>query len=556
MEHVLQTTSKDKILRYEDRGWWSNETLISILKANLKEKPDQEALIDPSNRSNMVGGEVQRLSFREIDRLSDKLAHILYGFGLRQGDKAVVQMPNVVEIVVAYFAASKLGLVLSPVAMQYGRFELAHIDEILLPNAYIAFEQFSGESYGRANSECFRKNCHRVILDGEGWSAEEIEDWSSFQSYLRTLKIDANDIFTICWTSGTTGRSKGVPRSYNHWLSSTLASEDAIRLSKEAIMLNPFPFINMAAIGGFLFYWLKLGAKMILHHPFDSEILLSQIQEERVQYTVFPPAVLTQLLHLKDHINGKYDLSQLSIVGSGSAPLAPSMISGFKSEFGIEVVNIFGSNEGMSLLSDPFDVPDSEERASFFPRFGRNEFNWNNRISRQISTKLVDMDSGEEIVEPGSVGECLIKGPTVFDGYYNSPQDNEEAFSPDGYFRSGDLFEIVGQKNQYYRFVGRRKSLIIRGGINISPEELDEVLSRHPSISEGAVASYPDHILGEKICAFVVLHEGKTLSLHQLTAFLRNLGVAKFKWPERLDLIEALPRNVMNKIDRKKLQQG
>ena len=105
-------------------------------------------------------------------------------------------------------------------------------------------------------------------------------------------------------------------------------------------MLNPFPFINMAAIGGFLFYWLKLGAKMILHHPFDSEILLLQIQEEQVQYTVFPPAVLTQLLHAKDHINSNFDLSHLTIVGSGSAPLSPAMIAGFKSEFGIEVVNI------------------------------------------------------------------------------------------------------------------------------------------------------------------------------------------------------------------------
>ena len=551
----MQTTSKDKILRYEDRGWWSNETLISILKANLKEKPDQEALIDPSNRSNMVGGEVQRLSFREIDRLSDKLAHILYDLGLRQGDKAVVQMPNVVEIVLTYFAAGKLGLVLSPVAMQYRRFELTYIDETLLPKAYIAFEDFSSDNYGRANSECFRKECQSIILDGGDWSSQEVDNWSSFQFYLRTRKIDANDIFTICWTSGTTGRSKGVPRSYNHWLSSTLASEDAIRLSKEAIMLNPFPFINMAAIGGFLFYWLKLGAKMILHHPFDSEILLSQIQEERVQYTVFPPAVLTQLLHLKDHINGKYDLSQLSIVGSGSAPLAPSMISGFKSEFGIEVVNIFGSNEGMSLLSDPFDVPEPEDRASFFPRFGRSEFKWDNRVARQISTKLVDIDSGQEIVHQGQIGECLLKGPTVFDGYYNSPEDNKEAFASDGYFRSGDLFEIVGQENQYYRFVGRRKSLIIRGGVNISPEELDEILSRHPSIMEGAVASYPDPVLGERICAFVVLHEGHTFSIDQLREFLGTLGVAKYKWPERLETISALPRNVMNKIDRQELQK-
>ena len=311
----------------------------------------------------------------------------------------------------------------------------------------------------------------------------------------------------------------------------------------------------MAAIGGFLFYWLKLGAKMILHHPFDAEILLSQIQEEQVQYTVFPPAVLAQLLHAKDHVNSNFDLSHLTIVGSGSAPLAPAMIAGFKSEFGIEVVNIFGSNEGMSLLSDPFDVPEPEDRATFFPRFGRSEFKWDNRVARQISTKLIDINSGEEIVHQGQIGECLLKGPTVFDGYYNSPEDNKEAFASDGYFRSGDLFEIVGQENQYYRFVGRLKSLIIRGGVNISPEELDEILSRHPSILEAAVASYPDPILGERIGAFVVLLEGQTFSIDQLREFLGTLGVAKYKWPERLKIISALPRNVMNKIDRQELQR-
>ena len=555
MEQGLQTTPKNKILRYQERGWWGSETLISILRKNLEENPNQEALIDPPNRTYMVGGIPLRLSFRAIDKLSDMLAHSLYELGLRQGDKAVVQMPNVAEIVLAYFSASKLGVILSPVAMQYDKFELAHIDEIIKPDAYVAFEEFRGEGFGKLKSECFRKECKRLILSGGSWVSKETADQANFKSYLKGLRVDANDIFTICWTSGTTGRSKGVPRSYNHWLSSTLASEDAIRLREGAIMLNPFPFINMAAIGGFLFYWLKLGAKMILHHPFDSEILLSQIQEEQVQYTVFPPAVLTQLLHAKDHINSKFDLSHLTIVGSGSAPLAPAMIAGFKSEFGIEVVNIFGSNEGMSLLSDPFDVPEPEDRASFFPRFGRSEFNWDNRVARQISTKLIDIDSGEEIVHQGQIGECLLKGPTVFDGYYNSPEDNKEAFASDGYFRSGDLFEIVGQENQYYRFVGRRKSLIIRGGVNISPEELDEILSRHPSIMEGAVASYPDPILGERICAFVVLHEGQTFSIDQLREFLGTLGVAKYKWPERLETISALPRNVMNKIDRQELQR-
>jgi non-ribosomal peptide synthetase component E (peptide arylation enzyme) len=166
---------------------------------------------------------------------------------------------------------------------------------------------------------------------------------------------------------------------------------------------------------------------------------------------------------------------------------------------------------------------------------------------------LVDIDTGEEVSEPGRIGECLIKGCTVFDGYYEAPDDNAHAFSDDGYFRSGDLFEIAGDLNQYYRFVGRCKSLILRGGVNISPEELDEILMGHPAIAEVAVAGYADEVMGERVAAFVVLHAEQSLTLEQLKSFMRDLSVAAFKWPERLEIVSALPRNAMNKVVRDQL---
>ena len=546
----MRTTPEDKINTYVARGWWGDATLSSLFAAALQNAPDGEALLDPSNRSDLVDGAPRRLSFREIDRLADCLAAFLHRSGLRQGDKILLQMPNVVEIVLAYLAAGRLGLIVSPVAMQYGQFELSHIDEVIAPSAYLAFRRFRGAAFGSDQGDALNPDCLRLFLDEENWQDIAAADDAAYRSYRDGLEINANDIFTICWTSGTTGRSKGVPRSYNHWLSSTLASEDAIRLKPGAVMLNPFPFINMAAIGGFLFYWLQLGAKMVLHHPFEANVLLGQLQDEKVEYTIFPPAVLTQLLHGKAQVKAHFDLSALKIVGSGSAPLEPQMITGFKSEFGVDVVNIFGSNEGMTVLSNIVDVPVAADRASFFPRFGRSEFDWDNRVSQRLETKLVDIETGAEIVTPGQVGECYIRGVTVFDGYYNSPEDNAQAFSADGYFRSGDLFEIAGDKNQFYRFVGRCKSLIVRGGVNISPEELDEILARHPSIAEVAVAAYPDTVMGEKICAFAVLHDGKTLTLDDLRAFMDGLKVAIFKWPERLEIIDALPRNAMNMADK------
>ena len=609
----MRTSPSTTIEHYQRLGWWGRATLRSLFDEALVNFSDREALLDPPNRQALVGGEPNRLSYAQIDALTDKLGCLLYASGLRQGDKLLLQMPNVVEIVLVYLAASRLGLIVSPVAMQYGQFELKTIDKLIRPRAYIGFQRFKGERFAGPQSDCLDEGCQTLTIDGrdfcqsvtidtsalsafgnicakspdakgtdakgtdakgtdakstdaKGTDAKGTESnsldadafdadvlGSEYQRYIKQLDIDANDIFTICWTSGTTGRSKGVPRSYNHWLATTLASQDAIKLRPGAVMLNPFPFINMAAIGGFLFYWLQIGAKLVLHHPFEANLLMSQLQNEAVQYTIFPPAVLSQLLGNKDIINQQFDLSSVEIVGSGSAPLSPGMITGFKSEFDIDVVNIFGSNEGMSLLSNATDVPDPADRAGFFPRFGRADLAWDNRIAARIETKLVDIDSGEEITERGRAGECLIKGPTVFDGYYDAPDDNASAFSADGYFRSGDLFEIDGDQDQYYRFVGRCKSLILRGGVNISPEELDEILIGHPAIAEVAVAGYADQQMGERIAAFAVLHAGESLTLEQLTGYMRDLSVAAFKWPERLEILTTLPRNAMNKVMRNQL---
>lgn len=547
----MQTTPKSIIDQYTKQGWWGQDTLHSLLEKAVSLSPEQLALADPPNRGDLVGGEARRLTYAELETQADDLAARLFAHRLRQGDIVLLQMPNVVEIVLAYLAAARLGLIVSPLAMQYGQHELKQFAEVVAPKAYIASESFMGQPFAAAQAEALPENCTIITIAGE--TAEAVSNKKAYESYLAGLSHDANDIFTICWTSGTTGRSKGVPRSHNHWRSSTLASEDAIRLAENAIMLNPFPFVNMAAIGGFLFYWLKVRATMILHHPFDPMVFLSQLQNEAVEYTIAPPAVLTRLLQTKDQIKAGFDLSALRVIGSGSAPLSPHMISGFKDEFGIDVVNIFGSNEGMAFLSGPEDVADTSDRAWYFPRFGRAEHQWGNRIATQLETKLVDTETGDEITEPGQPGELLIRGTTVFDGYYQSPADNASAFTEDGYFRSGDLFEIAGDKGQYYRFVGRCKSLIVRGGMNISPEELDEVIEAHPDVVEAAVNAYADEVMGEKIAAFVVLAEGKSMSLEDLSAYMEEKKIAKFKWPEKLTVIDALPRNAMNKVMRSQL---
>jgi cyclohexanecarboxylate-CoA ligase len=229
------------------------------------------------------------------------------------------------------------------------------------------------------------------------------------------------------------------------------------------------------------------------------------------------------------------------------------MIAGYQQRFGIEVINIFGSNEGVSLLSNAENAADPALRARLFPRWGRDEIRWPTPPPSVIHTRLVDPESGAEILEPGKPGEMQISGPTVFDGYFRAPQVTAQSFTTDGWFRTGDLFQIEGDANQFYRFVGRLKQIIIRGGVKIAPEELDTVLSAMPEVLEGAVTGYRDAVMGERICAVVVPRGAAQPTLDAVRAHFAAAGLAVFKRPERLEIVAQLPRNPVGKVIRSDL---
>jgi acyl-CoA synthetase (AMP-forming)/AMP-acid ligase II len=232
------------------------------------------------------------------------------------------------------------------------------------------------------------------------------------------------------------------------------------------------------------------------------------------------------------------------------------MVKNFQENHDITIQNIFGSNEGMSLLSTRDDVEDAKLRAVYFPRFGVDGFNWKNPISKTIKTKLINLETNEEILTPEIPGELLISGSTVFDGYWEAPEANNEVFDEQGYFRTGDMFEISSDatENKFYKYCGRCKDLIIRGGMNISPEELDYLLMSHPLILDVAVTGYEDELLGEKVGVVVVVSEGTNLELKEIISFLDELGIAKYKLPEDLRIIKELPRNPVGKVLRRELK--
>jgi acyl-CoA synthetase (AMP-forming)/AMP-acid ligase II len=555
----MQTTPEPLRLAHRQQGGWSDARLHDLFAANAARVPDRLAVVDPPNRPSLDGREPLRLTYRQLAALVDGTVLALHEAGLRRDDVLVTQLPNVAEYVALYLAASRLGVILSPVPMQYRRAELEPILALTRARALLTVSRFK-DTEPATLAVTLEPAVQVLVLDdeapegarplGTGRHADVAAVQARAAALAAAAAVSSDDILTVCWTSGTEGIPKGVPRSHNHWLAISWAHFEAAQLSDGDKLLNPFPLVNMAAIGGCLTSWLRCAGTLLLHHPFELPVYLQQIARERPEYAIAPPAVLMLLLQNQALLAG-VDLSCLRCIGSGSAPLPPAMIQGYKDRFGIEIVNLFGSNEGVSLGSGPGEVPDPERRARYFPRFGRPDIAWPQRIARLIETRLVDPDSGAEITAAGVPGEMQIRGPTVFDGYLGAPAANAAAFTADGWFRTGDLFEIAEPDDpRFYRFVGRLKQLIVRGGMKISPDELDAVLAAHPAIAEAAAVGVPDEVLGERICAVAVLRPGKGLTLEELQQHFGAAGLAKFKWPEQLRFVAQLPRNPVGKVVR------
>jgi acyl-CoA synthetase (AMP-forming)/AMP-acid ligase II len=552
----MRTTPQSRIDEFTATGLWGDATLHSLLAERAASSPDNLAVADQSNREALTGDAPRRLSFAELDQASDSLAVVLMNMGINADSRVMVQLPNVSELVVCYYAISKLGAVISPVPVQYGSHELQGLAGALAPDAFIGIQRFREQDLAASAKEALPNI--PVLAFGADLALEtdgsEQAARDALAGYRAGLVEDANRIITVCWTSGTTGTPKGVPRSHNMWIATARTSAAAGDYREGEILLNPFPLVNMAAVGGFLYAAVTLGSALVLHHPLDPPLFLAQMQQEKVNFTIAPPALLNQLAKSPDMWN-QFDFSALRAVGSGSAPLSPDMIATFEGEYGVPVINYYGSNEGISLFSTPDVAPEPEVRATLFPRFGVEGMPFSGITHDSVRSKVIDPDTGADINEAGIPGELCFAGATVFDGYLGDT--GEEVFTDDGFFRTGDLVEICGEPPHYYRIVGRCKDIINRGGMKISPSEIDTLLENMPGLLEAAVCAYPDEKLGEKICACVVPQPGAPApSLAAVCDYLQQQGMAKFKLPERIEVMTALPRNPMNKVVRSALQDA
>ena len=550
----MQTSTNTRIRALTERGFWGQDSLHGLLAERVAQEPHALAVADQPDKMELTGMPPARLSFSDLDIASTALALQLLEPGIGPGSRIMVQLPNIVELVVCFYAASKLGAIISPLPVQYGAHEITQLSTTLQTTLFIGCPSFKGQSLIQTARDVLPRLPVLAIGDDLECLASSVplKGTRTLATYSRSLNDPANRVLTVCWTSGTTGTPKGVPRSANMWLATARATAEAGGYQRGDRLLNPFPLVNMAAIGGFLFAAAELGCGLILHHPLDPAVYLTQMQDEKIHFTIAPPALLNQLAAQPEFWQ-QFDFSTLRAVGSGSAPLSPAMIATFENDYQKPVINFYGSNEGLALFATPETVPSSEMRAAYFPRFGTPGLEWPGRCHHAVQSKVIDPDTGLEVDEPGAVGELCFAGATVFDGYFGT--EDTDVFTEDGFFRSGDLVEISAAPTHYYRIVGRCKDIINRGGMKISPAELDTLIESHPQVREAAVCAYADQALGERVCVCLVPKDADhPPSLKEVCGFLKAQGLAKFKLPEKISYLVALPRNPMGKVLRGDLQ--
>ncbi|CAM4046610.1 class I adenylate-forming enzyme family protein [Psychrobacter arenosus] len=552
---------KERIAKYKEKGWWQEVTLDDIFKKHTADHPDTMALVDAPNTMELYGREPTRLTWQQSEERVMRYAAMFTRQGLKKDDVLIVQLPNIVDLSIVYLTCARLGIIVSPVPTLYRDNELKDIAQQVDAKAIITASCIGKYDHAalalrlQAASPMLEKVfCLGNVDDSTDVVAVEAEllnytddDAALVMDAANKANVSADEIFTICWTSGTESSPKGVPRSYNEWLSIARLISEANEVQSNANFLNPFPMVNMAGIGTCFFAWAINGGTLVQHHPFDLGLFIQQIRDEDITNTSAPPTLLNLLLQNDDMLKG-INFDRLRTIGSGSAPLSEWMVTGYQEKYDVHITNLFGSNEGSALMSSYGVIADPVLRARYFPRFFAQSKD-GSLTTDGFEARIVDPDTEEEILEAGVIGELRVKGPAVFSGYWRAPEVTARSFDADGWFKTGDLFQIAGEDKEFLEYFGRLKDVVIRGGMNISPVEIETLLMAYPPVADVAIVGAPDNIMGERVCAFIVPKKDQVVKLEAINNYLRDdKGVAIFKQVERLEIVDSLPRNAIGKV--------
>ncbi|MFC5973490.1 class I adenylate-forming enzyme family protein [Halomarina salina] len=504
-------------------------TFGHVAETNARKYPDDDCLVMETSAGT------ERLTFAEFNERADQAAHLLDGYGIEQGDRVAVYMQNNTETLETYYGAMKLGALPVPVNHRFKDREVHYVLEDSGADL-IVFDDDAEPTVGTLAAD--DAPVDDFLYVGED-RPEYADDFTAAREAAATERVEVVpsrlDDAALMYTSGTTGAPKGCVLTHDNIVQNSVNTVYSAGFEEnDNTFLVVTPMFHIAAFGVFnnTFY---IGGTSYVTEGFDPVRTMEIIEDESITGSFFVPTMSRALLAVDDF--DSYDVSSFEYYMTGAAPSGEELKKAVTEAFDAEFFEVFGQTEmsPVTTILHPEDAlrkPDS---------IGKPIVN--------VTVKVVDED-GEE-VEQGEIGRIAYKGPTAFREYLGMPEKTAEVFDDEGYFVSGDL--VYRDEEGFVYFVGRADDMIITGGENVHPAEIEEVLHEHAAISEAAVVGVPDETWGERVKAVVVLEDGATLTAEEVTSFVDE-RLADFKKPREVQFLDELPRNPTGKVVKAQLE--
>jgi len=532
----------DRVKEYKQKGYWAGITLGQAFDEWVKKYADRPAVISDSGT----------FTYSQLDDAATRTAYHMAKLGIKTYDRVVFQLFNCVELVAAFYACMKIGAIpICSLALHRG----AEISSLANQSGAVAHVLHSGSFFDFDNEEFALKmqqeapSLKLIFVAGKPSHSgmhsindlmDSDIDLKAARKMLAKYRPDPSEPAVFQLSGGTTGTPKIIPRTHDDYLYNAKCVADRIGGDKNWRSLQLIPIIHNAGLICGLLPGLMVGGSIVFIKSFDGEQILASIQKYKVNTMGAVPVFIHRLMDLPEDIVAKYDTSSFRRFLGLWNPDDPKIYQ-FMERFHCDGIQVYGMAEGLICWSRWSDPPEIRHKTQGIP------------VSEADEVRVVDPETHEDAVL-GQSGECWCRGPYTVRGYYKAPERNKEAFTPDGYYRTGDLVKKDSQGN--ITWSGRIKDCIDRGAEKINAEEVENYILKYSKVKDVAVVGMPDKELGERVCAFVVASTGQSFTLEDLKEFLlKNLGITPFKVPERLEFIDELPVTKIGKYEKKSLRE-
>lgn len=515
-------------------GYWRHQTINHFFDQALQNCPTHPAVV--AYRSDLA--QPVRLSYQLLDQRVDRIARGLVALGIGHGDVVSWQLPNWWEFIALSLACARIGAVANPIMPIFRQRELKFMLDFGESKVFIVAKSYKGFDY-EAMANGMRTDLpflqHLVVLGGEGANSFETLLLGDDAPALNAKALAPDDVVLLMYTSGTTGEPKGVMHTSNTLFANLHAFIDTYRLTQKDVILGASPMAHLTGFGYLAMIPLILNATTVLQDIWEPRQALQLIRDEGITFSMASSPFVSDLCAAAEAGGPVSD--QFANFCCAGAPIPPVLIERARRVLGLAVSSAWGMTEcGAVTITEPH-------------RTNQKSGSTDGRPVPGIELKVTGVDG--EVLPTGETGKLYARGSSMFAGYLKRPHLN--ATDADGWFDTGDLAYLDAEG--YVRINGRSKDIIIRGGENIPVMEIENLLYKHPAVAMVAIVGFPDARLGEKACAFVAVRPGHSFTLEDMSRYLSDNQVTRQYHPERLELMEDLPKTPSGKLQKFKLRE-